>query len=391
MKYHLIISLLTVLLLSGCQTTSTPSIPQHPFELVNQPSFKVLTVESQAEIFRLDNTIITKLNKSISHSNDAKLITKELLQFIFNSAENQINYRSGSTLTANQTFSQQNANCLSLSILSYALASELQLRSAFQRVHIPEYWSLEQGVNMLTGHVNLKIDFESFDRLNGVNRYYNYADSVTIDFDPNTRQQPFKTEFISKEVITAMFYNNKGAMAMINQQYDLAFSYFKAAIELIPSYSGSWGNLGILLKINQLTHDAELAYLHAIKLDDNNNTAKGNLAILYNQTGREMLARSIEQQLLEKRKENPFYHLAIGNEAFLHREYRQAINHYRNALNLDKNNHESYFGLAKSYFELGDKKLATRYLKKAHKNAQFSADLERYQNKLSHLNALVQY
>lgn len=112
---------------------------------------------------------------------------------------------------------------------------------------------------------------------------------------------------------------------------------------------------------------------------------------MYNQTGREMLARSIEQQLLEKRKENPFYHLAIGNEAFLHREYRQAINHYRNALNLDKNNHESYFGLAKSYFELGDKKLATRYLKKAHKNAQFSADLERYQNKLSHLNALVQY
>ena len=47
--------------------------------------------------------------------------------------------------------------------------------------------------------------------------------SLVIDFDPNSRQEAFKTSNINKARITAMFYNNKGAAAMLKHDYDTCF------------------------------------------------------------------------------------------------------------------------------------------------------------------------
>ncbi|OUL59451.1 tetratricopeptide repeat protein [Pseudoalteromonas ulvae] len=390
MNIKLFICFCSVIYLAGCQSTS-PSAPLTPPDILNNVSFEHQPVESVEEIFSLSPEIINQFHQSIHHTPDAKIITRELLTFIFESSTNKLNYVSGSTLTANQTFSQQNANCLSLSILAHALAEELGLDSRFQRVYIPEYWALDQGFNMLTGHVNLKINRQAFESQDGVTRFYNYADSLTVDFDPNSREQGFPTQFIDKSVIAAMFYNNKGAQALVNQQYDRAFSYFKAGIDIAPHYSGSWGNVGILFKLNNQYSAAEQAYQFAIKLDEDNNTAKGNLAILLSLTGREEQAKVIQDELELKRQSNPYYHIAKGNEAYIHNEYQMAMRHYRKALTLDKKSHESYFGLARSYYQLGDTKLAERYLKQAHKSARFSFDIERYQSKLSHLSAAINY
>ena len=390
MNIKLIICFCSALYLVGCQSTR-PATSLTPPDILNKTPFEQHDVESVEEIFTLSPEIIEQFHQSIHHSPDAKIMTRELLSFIFESSTNKLNYVSGSTLTANQTFSQQNANCLSLSILAHSLAEEIGLDSRFQRVYIPEYWALDQGFNMLTGHVNLKINRHTFESQDGVTRFYNYSDSLTVDFDPNSREQGFPTQFIDKSVIAAMFYNNKGAQALVNQQYDRAFSYFKAGINIAPNYSGSWGNVGILFKLNNQFDAAEKAYQFAIQLDENNNTAKGNLAILFSQTGREEQAVVIQRDLEQKRQSNPYYHIAKGNEAYIHNEYQVAMRHYRKALTLDKKSHESYFGLARSYYQLGDTKLAERYLKQAHKSAQFSFDIERYQSKLSHFSAAINY
>ena len=107
-------------------------------------------------------------------------------------------------MSASQTYANLNANCLSLSILAYSLADYLGIKARFQKVHIPEYWAMNKGVNLLTGHINLSIDNALMQTIPAT-MVYQRDKQLTIDFDPNIRKQRFKTSPISKEFVTAMF------------------------------------------------------------------------------------------------------------------------------------------------------------------------------------------
>ncbi|MEL7479337.1 MAG: tetratricopeptide repeat protein, partial [Pseudomonadota bacterium] len=263
----------------------------------------------------------------------------------------------------------------------YSLAEHLGLSTQFQRVHIPEYWDQSQGYSLLTGHVNLIL--KQPQRKDGADKVYFFEPtSLTVDFDPNSREQHFKTSKISKDRITAMFYNNKGAMHMIKGEYDLAYSYFRAAIEFDINYSGAWGNLGILYRLNHMHDLAEQTYQHALLVNPENNTVLGNTALLYRLTNRIAQAEKIEADLESKRRNNPYYMIVKGNEALAQDELNSALHFFNAARKLDKNLHDSYFGLAKVYYYRGNLSRAEGYLKLALKNAEFKHDKKRYQGKL---------
>lgn len=76
---------------------------------------KDFEVESYEEIFELSDELKAQLVKNIPNKKPSMKTAKDLLHFIFNSENNNLDYQSGATLTANQTFKQQNENCLSLS------------------------------------------------------------------------------------------------------------------------------------------------------------------------------------------------------------------------------------------------------------------------------------
>ncbi|MFM9776232.1 tetratricopeptide repeat protein, partial [Streptomyces galilaeus] len=87
---------------------------------------------------------------------------------------------------------------------------------------------------------------------------------------------------------------------------------------------------------------------------EDNNTALGNLALLYQLTGRDTQAKEILTQLHNKRQSNPYYHISLGNFAYQANAYRDAIKHFNKARRLDSSLHNSYFGLARTYYQLGD-------------------------------------
>lgn len=265
------------------------------------------------------------------------------------------------------------------------MAEHLGLKGQFQQVHIPEYWALNKGYNLLTGHINLIVKKAS--KTNG-QLIYDITNSLVIDFDSNSRGEKFRTSPINKARIAAMFYNNKGAAAMLRKRYNLAYSYFKAAIDIDNDYSGSWGNLGILMRIHKRFANAEAAYNYAIALNPQNNTALGNLALLYNLTNRESKAQLILTKLDKNRQDNPYYHISLGNSAYVAKDYQDAIRYYNKAKRLDASLHDSYFGLARTYYQLGDFKRTQRLLKLANIKADFDHDKKRYRNKLDVLNTL---
>ncbi|WP_404340629.1 tetratricopeptide repeat protein [Pseudoalteromonas mariniglutinosa] len=378
LKYTCVISLCYFLI--ACSTIEKLTF-NAPMQLIEQHNYDTIYVEQPKDIFALDEHVKTQIDNAFPTDQRDLAATRQLLNFLLANGDASLSYQSDATLTANQTYYDLNANCLSLSILAYSLAEYLGLTGQFQRVHIPEYWALNNGFNLLTGHINLRVKASTQQKVSQ-QIIYNRENSLVIDFDPNSRQQQFDTSFISKARVTAMFYNNKGAAAMLQDDYDSAFNYFKAAITSDRYYSGAWGNLGVLFRLDEQFQHAETAYHFAITVDENNHTALGNLALLYNLTDRAEQAKAILAMLDRKRQDNPYYHISLGNDAYSTMHYQDALKHYKKAKKLDPVLHDADFGLARTYYQLGDLKLAHRYLIRAHSKADFEHDKQRYQQKL---------
>ena len=162
-----------------------------------------------------------------------------------------------------------------------------------------------------------------------------------------------------------MFYNNKGANAMINGDYLTAYAYFRSATDSDPLFSPAWGNLGILYRFKGLSQSAINTYRHAITLNHNNLTAMSNLSLLLHLNDEHDEARQLDSQIMRKRANNPYYYALLADERFYQGDYNDAIKHYKKAIKLDDNIHEFYFGLAKTYYMLDEIAKAESYIKKA--------------------------
>ncbi|WP_259386290.1 tetratricopeptide repeat protein [Pseudoalteromonas sp. MSK9-3] len=389
-KVMTIFTFASLLTLSGCSSTSEEVIVDK--SLLNNTAFAKQPVPSQEDIFQLDATIKMQLDSYFKGSTPTLPHTQRLLRFLVDNGDASLSYQSGANLTASQAYYDLNANCLSLSILAFSLAEHLGFESQFQRVHIPEYWDQTQGYSLLTGHVNLVISESNFilnkNTTTGVT-LYTRPRSLTVDFDPNSRQQKFPTSDITKNRILAMFYSNRGAMHMIKQQYDHAFSYFKAAINADEHYSGAWGNLGVLYRVVDQHQLAEKTYQQALALNLDNKTVLGNMALLYRLTNRMALALPIEEKLTQQRKNNPYYQIVLGNEALENNNLALALRHFNKARKLDTKLHSSYFGLAKVHYYRGNLEQAQKYLSQAYKLSEYKHDKKRYQSKLRWLQTVA--
>ena len=61
---------------------------------------------------------------------------------------------------------------------------------------------------------------------------------------------------------------------------------------------------------------------------------------MYRQTGRTYQAKQLEERVVAKRRNNPYYYLMLGNEAFKRSDLTEAIAQYNQAVQLDRQNHE---------------------------------------------------
>ncbi|WP_448565310.1 tetratricopeptide repeat protein [Thalassotalea ganghwensis] len=365
----LVKSLLLILLLMfihACSTVpKTQAIDVAPAMHLLQdhyfPHSSEANIESEQEVFSLDNTMKEVVRKELLSIRDYHDRSAKLLKHLFDKESINLAYQNDANLTARQAYYSQLANCLSLTIMSYSLAKAAGLNVAFQRVEIPEYWIRNGQYNMLTGHVNLLIRRER----GFVDKQVWFDKQLTVDFDPFVNKKSFPASIVDKNLILAMFYTNKGAQAMMNQKFDIAYAYFKKAIETDPRYIAGWGNLGILYRKMGHYDLTRQVYQHALKIEPENLSVLDNLVVLLKVEGKREQALTIESLIHQKRSKNPHYHALLADEAMLKQQYSQALIHYKDALNIDENNHELHFGIAKVYYRLGQHRLAKRALKHA--------------------------
>ena len=383
-----IILLFSWLSISACShqkyIETTQIVP--PLELLQDQNFKgfeAVNIESEQEVFRIDSEMREMVRKKLVPIKGSRERTKKLIEHLFANDNIDLAYQSGANLTATQAYHSQQANCLSLTIMAYALANAANLDIEFQRVEIPEYWVRYGQYNLLTGHVNLLIKgTKSKDNTVIWNR-----NSLTIDFDPYVNKSAFPTQKVSKALILSMFYTNKGAVAMIDGDYKEAYAYFRRAIDVEPKFVSAWSNLGILYRKKGDLVLSERAYQFALALEPNNLMVLDNMVLLMKKKGLIEQAKLLEAKIHAQRIKNPYYHALLANEAHYAGHYNEALKHIKKAIELDENVHEFYYSIAKIYYAQGHSIQALRAMKKAIRLNKTNSTERQYVAKLNWMSA----
>ena len=382
-------------MLGACQT-----VAPKPQTNINQflhdelfPTYLSYELETAETIFHLSPEMKEFMDENIMVKSDPRDRMRALASGIFEHSDVSILYQNDANTIAADTFNNRMANCLSLTIMTYALADYAGIGVDFQEVDIPELWVRRDGSSMLNKHVNLKLfrkrensiitkDGEKF-------IVWDMSRNYTVDFDQQLAKKRFPKHVISKERVLAMFYNNNGVDALIVNNYDKAYSYFKKALQQDPTLMDTFSNLGVLYRRMGHSDKAEQNFDFALTLAPGDYSVMENLASLYRVTNRVELAEQITDELQRKRQDNPYYHYLLGQKALEQLDAEQAKKHFRRAINLLNGNHEFYFAMAQTEYLLGNEESSQRYMKQAIRYSDSEADEERYQHKIDKLVRLT--
>jgi tetratricopeptide (TPR) repeat protein len=381
-----IASLLFFAFLAGChsvQTAAPQSVSVDVEALLDDGVFTdpdTFAIETPESLFYLSKDAKNFVDNSLKTRDSGEKELKNLIIDIFDRSKYDLLYQADANTNANDTFENRSANCLSLTIMTYAMAKHAGFNTRFQQIDIPEFWTRKSGFALLNGHINLRILPQ-----HEASSIKLFRKDIVIDFDPQQGVDDFAAQEISQERIVAMFYNNKAAELILKGKMNHAYAYLKAALEHDPLYNGAILNLGLAYRqIGELAL-AEKAYLAAISINERYLTAWENLAALYDKTQRQSQASEIYARLQKQRVNNPYYHLMLAEEALENKKFKQSIRNYKDAIALDDSPHQFYFGIAKAYFQLGDFNNTQRYLRLAKSKAGKARISGDYSEKLSML------
>jgi Tfp pilus assembly protein PilF len=369
------------ILLPACTSITNTEVVQANFKDELFPNFNEVHIESSEDIFALDKEATDFVKKHTSVLSSQRDNLSSLLGAIFNRSELSLGYLASANTIASDTFHQQQANCLSLTIMMYAMTEELGMQATFQEILIPEFWTLRNGNTLLNGHINLRISPAT------VKNKQSSDGAYIVDFEPQRGLNKFTIKPLKKSEVISFFYTNKGADWLINGEPDKAYAYLRSALKENSQSTIAWLNMAVLYSRQGFKDEAEISYNNALKIDPSHNTVIENLARLYRQTGRESEANKLDSRLNKIRSKNPFFHLMEGDLALQQHKPYLAIEHYEKALKLDKKNHMFYYAMARAYDKIGDVKNTERYLEKARIKAGNNRIAKEYASKLNTLLA----
>ena len=261
-----------------------------------------------------------------------------------------IDYDSEMTRTAAQTFAARKGNCLSLVIMSAALARQLGIRVTYQEVYDFDTWSRDAGFTILSQHVNLVLG----PRGPSVRLYQDESTPVIVDFLPPQQVANAVSRPVSQQTVVAMYLNNRAAEVMVAGDIDRAYWFVRAALETDPGFANAANTLGVIyVKRNQLA-PAERAVRYALQREPDNASVISNLSGILAAEGQTAEADIWVKRLAQIQRHSPFYFYDRGVEAMQAGQFELAARLFEKALAQAPYDVPSHFELALAALHLGD-------------------------------------
>ena len=367
-------------LLLGCATQAVVTQVKPPLPSLKTSLFTPLPVPALRDVFA-----VSKAQKEafLSYYNSPKnqLIPPNVRLFEYlEDYVDGFNFH-GVTLTASEALEQKTGNCLTLAIVTKALADLVGLETAFQRVNSAPVYARYADVMTLSSHVRTYVyepNVVENPELIVVRRA-----SVIIDYFPTSSD--VSGYMVAQQDFIAMYYQNLAAEALITKQYDYAYSLLKQGIVLNHSNPDTLNTLAVLFtKLAEHTQ-AETLYLYMLDNDYATANVIANYSSLLQTQGRIKEAKIYAQRIDKIEDDNPYRWIDMADKAFNTGDYALAERYYKKANQLAPYVHESQFGLAKAYYQLGKFNSAKAALNHAIEISYRADNKQLYQAKLQTL------
>jgi Flp pilus assembly protein TadD len=344
--------LLATLTLSACSTTAVHINTNEQASLWQDQTYaynKNADIIPQSELFRLDDELKSSLNTPEVRALVGQDKVNFFLRYFYRLGSNVFPYQSNLSTIPSVTWKNKQGDCISLTLLSYAIGKELKLDINMQEVKVPIQIDRRGNVDYLSGHVNaIILDAPYVNNDSEMVQKY-----LTIDFSdlPTTSRLGNR---LKENQIAARFYNNMGVKNYLDKNPNLAYHYFKTAIELDADYQATYINLAQLYSSSNLYTAAELVLTTALKLNYDNFIALNSLKELYTSSGRIELSEQMKELIIKSNQKNPYYWVGLGLNEMKNKNYKLAISHLEKANQLTQGFIEIHQNLADAYFQLGD-------------------------------------
>jgi len=249
-------------------------------------------------------------------------------------------YDEGLTLTAKESFERRTGNCVGFANMMVVLARKAGMKAHYQEVFRRPEWANHEDTVLLVKHINVVLEIPG----------YTYVVDISgVKINPNMRQR-----IIEDSYAKALYWNNIGAEALLENDLPKAHAYMSRAIETEPFITDAWINVGVVLGRNEQLEDAEFALKNALEIDDSEYSAMSNLYEIY--VAQEDLASADElhAKVENYRQSNPYYLLRLSDEAFAEARFEESIILLQRAIRKKKNDHQLHFALAKTQYLSGE-------------------------------------
>jgi Tfp pilus assembly protein PilF len=373
---------LAALLLAACATTAP--VPSPPPSLFEDTAFAApKNVPDAKAVFALSPEMHRYLERDIAALIRQLGPQRALVDALHTKAQLRLEYDAELTRNAAEAFEARAGNCLSLVVMTAALAKQLQLPIAFQALTGHESWSRSGDLSFVNGHVNIVVAKRLVDRV-GV---YDGDTQLRIDFGTLPIGRGQALHVISEATIVSMFMNNRAAEYLVRGAIDDAYAHAREAVIQDPTYASAYNTLGVVYQRHGLVAAAERAYREAVARDADHKAALQNVARLLLQQGRAAEAAVFQSHLAQIEREAPFAHFDLGVAAAKAGQYAAAREHLLREMKRDPDYHEFHFWLAVALYGLGDVQQARQHLDVAVKNSVTARERAIYASKLRGLQA----
>ncbi|WP_196140232.1 tetratricopeptide repeat protein [Aliikangiella sp. G2MR2-5] len=289
------------------------------------------------------------------------------------------------TLRAKDSLIQQQGNCLSLAIITKALANLNKVDIQYQLVETDPIYQKEGNVIVSSQHVRTKLLLPR--QANDANSYIIFRGGTIVDYFPQRGSHLLRS--VSENEFFGMYYRNKGAEAILKKDYNKAYWLARKTLSLYPTDPHGLNLIALTYYHKGLFEKAEAIYQEGIAKNDDKLDLLSNYYYLLKKLGKNETAKTIHAQIIQYDNQNPFRWISLANNAFNEKNYPLAKSYYRKARDLAPYLHEAYAGIAQSDIQMGNMKSAEKALEKALEKAHRRTKKELYQKKLELLSDLL--
>ena len=383
-RIALLAALALVSLLGACASTPPSAVAKPPPGLFMDSAFDAPSLPIDAsQVFALSPAMKRYLEVEIAPQLRSMGLQRGLVDALHRKAQLRLDYDTDSTRTAAEAFDARAGNCLSLVLMSAALAKHLALPVHFQALIGQETWSRSGDLSFVNGHVNVTVARRLIDRFAA----FDANAELRLDFGVLPAGRGSLLQLVSESTIVAMFMNNRAAEALVRGEMANAYAYAREAVVQAPAYAAAYNTLGVVYQRRGLAEPAERAYRHALERDDGHRAAMLNLVRLLDGQGRGAEAAPWRAKLAKLEAEPPFLYFDLGRAAAQAGDFRAAREHILREMRRDPDYHEFHFWLAVALYGLGEVEQARAHLTTAMNNSTTRREQSLYASKLQRLTA----